>query len=116
MSMILACVKTALLTIIAILFLTVAGIYVNEVYIYLSRSEASAKSYADQIFRSFCADEVIDPKRFSGPTIQTDRTGMWRVEQYHFKWTSSPDQVITIDITYFPYDHEVSGRLTTLTR
>jgi hypothetical protein len=92
-----------------VLVVGVLALIGNEVYVYLSRSEAAAKSYAEDRFKHFCADFVLDPKTFSGPSRLPDESKMWRAEQYHFVWTRPPDYQIFVDIRYFPYDAETSG-------
>jgi hypothetical protein len=92
-----------------VLVVGVLALIGNEVYVYLSRSEAAAKSYAEDRFKHYCADDVLDPKTFSGPTLKRTDGKMGKAEQFHFTWVRKHDQEVVVSITYFPYDAEISG-------
>jgi hypothetical protein len=74
-----------------------------ETYIYFTRSEAKAQTAAQTMFLKICESEKLDPYSFHGPSrpsIQSDE----KLGAYTFVWTRSPEETITVSITYFPYD------------
>ncbi len=93
-----------------ILLIILSGIVflsLNEIYLYVTRSEEKAQVSAQMIFIHICERQRLDPTSFRGP----DRPRINMDEEqgvYTFMWTRSQEETITVTITYMPYDYPYS--------
>lgn len=90
---------------IGLLLLLAGPLYLgsSEVYLYLTQSEAKAQAAAQTMFKRICDREGLDPRSFHGPerpSVESDK----KLDAYTFVWARSPDETITISVTYLPYD------------
>jgi len=90
---------------IGLLVLLGGGLYISssEAYLYLTRSESRAQQAAQAMFEEICGRQRLDPHSFHGPdrlSVQSDE----KLGTYTFVWTRSPEETISVSVTYLPYD------------
>jgi hypothetical protein len=82
-----------------------AALYISssEAYLYLTRSESKAQAAAQVMFAKICDRQRLDPNSFHGPnrpSVHSDE----KLGTYTFMWLRSPEETITVSVTYLPYD------------
>jgi hypothetical protein len=87
------------------LILLVGVLYLGttETYLYLTRSEPKAEAAAQTLFLKICDRNGFDPNSFQGPE-RPNLQGDQKTGGYTFVWQKSPEEIIWVRVSYFPYD------------
>lgn len=90
-----------------LLFILLCLLFIGgkEGYAYLTRSEASAKLSATELFHCISKQQGYREVDFDGPSRVQDRENV-----YAFVWTlrGAQNSTISIVVSYFPYDIDYS--------